>query len=293
MLDFISVLGGYLIQILPALLVGFFLSGLIDEFIPASWVEKKLGGTGFYPVLFAGAIATLLPVCCWGSLPLAVSFYKKGSRLGPVLAFLVAAPATSVTALLLSFNLLGAKFAFFEFSAVILMAITLGLIIDKLKFSFSGPAASGCLDCQKVPAAGKKSFKTRIKAAVKFGFWDMPARIGKEIFLGIILASVVASVAPVGGWIKRNLTGGFGYLFAFLFGLIIYICSTATVPSVDAFINQGLGAGAGMVILLLGPVTSYGTILVLKKEFGNKILLIYLGFISVSALALGYVFSFI
>jgi uncharacterized protein len=93
-------------------------------------------------------------------------------------------------------------------------------------------------------------------------------------------------------WIRHNLTGLFGYAFALIFSLVMYICSTATVPLVDAFIRQGLSPGAGMVILLIGPVTSYGTILVLRKEFGMKILLIYLGFISLSSLFLGYIFNF-
>jgi len=32
----------YLIEILPALAIGFLLSGLIREFIPTSWVEKQV-----------------------------------------------------------------------------------------------------------------------------------------------------------------------------------------------------------------------------------------------------------
>ncbi|MDP3143560.1 MAG: permease, partial [Candidatus Omnitrophota bacterium] len=91
----------------------------------------------------------------------------------------------------------------------------------------------------------------------------------------------------------HNLAGVAGYVFSLIFGLVTYICSTATVPLVDAFIKQGLSVGAGMVLLLVGPITSYGTILVLRKEFGNKILITYLLGISVLSLALGYAFSLI
>jgi len=95
----------------------------------------------------------------------------------------------------------------------------------------------------------------------------------------------------VGQWIKQNLSDFRGYIFAIVFGLIMYICSTATVPLVEAFIRQGLSSGAGMVLLLAGPVTSYGTIFVLRKEFGTKLLVFYLLFISLSSLLLGYLFS--
>jgi uncharacterized membrane protein YraQ (UPF0718 family) len=43
----------------------------------------------------------------------------------------------------------------------------------------------------------------------------------------------------------------------------------------------------------VGPITSWGTILVLRKEFGGKILAIYLAVICVMSLALGYCFSLV
>jgi uncharacterized membrane protein YraQ (UPF0718 family) len=73
----------------------------------------------------------------------------------------------------------------------------------------------------------------------------------------------------------------------------MYICSTASVPLVHAFVSQGMNIGAGMVLLLVGPITSWGTILVLRKEFGGKTLAIYLMVVSIMALALGYCFSLI
>jgi uncharacterized membrane protein YraQ (UPF0718 family) len=74
---------------------------------------------------------------------------------------------------------------------------------------------------------------------------------------------------------------------------MMYICYTASVPLVHAFISQGMNIGAGIVLLLLGPVTSWGTILVLRKTFGNKILTIYLAIISILALSFGYIFYLI
>jgi len=89
------------------------------------------------------------------------------------------------------------------------------------------------------------------------------------------------------------LNSGLGYLFSLVFGLVMYICSTGSVPLVHAFVSQGMNIGAGMVLLLVEPVTSWGTILVLRKEFGSKILLTYLVVICMISLALGYCFSII
>jgi len=293
--QFFTVFKHYLIEILPALAIGFFLSGLIHEFIPKGWVEKGLGKKGMRPIFYATICGTILPICCWGSLPIAMSFYKKGAKLGPILAFLVATPATSISALLVAYKLLGLTFTIYIFFAVILMGLTMGIIGNKLVIKPGLKEEEICPHCdeEKNKCVCKKKIFTSIKSIFKFAFVDMVKEIGPEILLGIVLAALVATVIPIGRLIKEYLAGGWGYLFSLFFGLAMYICSTGTVPLVDAFINQGMNIGAGMVLLLVGPITSYGTILVLRKEFGLKILLIYLGVISSLSLTFGYLFYLI
>jgi len=292
MVEFIFVLQHYLIEIIPVLVLGFFLSGLIYEFIPPAWIEKRLGEKRMSAIFYATITGTVLPICCWGALPVAVSFYKKGAKLGPILAFLVATPATSVSALVVTYRLLGLRFTIFIFFAVIFIGMLIGIMGNQISFTPRRVISEICPHCEEIaPHTHKRNLLEHMKSVFKFAFWNMPREIGLEIFLGIILAAIVATFVPIGLWIKQNLQGLYGYIFALIFGLVMYICSTAAVPLVDAFINQGLNIGAGMVLLLIGPITSYGTILVLRKEFGFKILLFYLGSISILSLLLGYIFS--
>ena len=137
------------------------------------------------------------------------------------------------------------------------------------------------------------SIKGGLLRALRFGFVDMVKEIGPELLLGLALAALVAAITPVGEFVGSYLGGGLGYPFSLIFGLMMYICSTASVPLVHAFISQGMNVGAGMVLLLVGPVTSWGTILVLRKEFNTRILSAYLVVISAMALALGWCFSMI
>ena len=78
-----------------------------------------------------------------------------------------------------------------------------------------------------------------------------------------------------------------------IFGVFTYLCSTASVPLVDSLIKQGMNAGAGMTLLLLGPITSYGTILVLRKEYGLKVLTIFLSSLITISLLLGFGYQLI
>jgi len=321
----------YLIDVLPFLAIGFLLSGLIHEFVPSQWVERRLGGSGIKPILYSTLIGTILPICCLGSLPVAVSLRQKGARLGPVLAFLVATPATSITALLVTYGLLGLKFTVFIFFAVIAMGLIMGLVGNKVEGKAKvivspaqqaldpvcgmsvevGKAAKTeyggetyyfcCSHCQQAfehspeeyMREGSRQVAHRIKHVFRYAFVDMVKEIGPELLLALALAALVAAVAPVGEFVGAHFGGGLGYLFSLGFGLIMYICSTASVPLVHAFVSQGMNIGAGMVLLLVGPITSWGTILVLRKEFGGRILASYLAVVCVLSLALGYCFSLI
>ena len=322
----------YLIEVLPFLAIGFLLSGLIHEFIPSSWVERHLGGGGVKPLIYSTLVGTALPICCLGSLPVAVSLHKKGARLGPVLAFLVATPATSITALLVCYGLLGIKFTAFIFFAVIVMGLVMGFVGNLIKIKpkdftceveqlavdpvcgmnvetgkaikteYNGEVYYFCSPhCQQIFESKPSEYLQtrsmniahRLRHVFKYAFVDMVREIGPELLLGLALAALVAVITPVGKFVGNYFSGGLGYAFSLVFGLMMYICSTASVPLVHAFISQGMNVGAGMVLLMVGPVTSWGTILVLRKEFGGKTLLIYLGVISMIALALGYCFSII
>ncbi len=293
---FIGVFLHYLYEVLPALAIGFLISGFVHEMIPEDLVLKYLGKRGMAPILFSTLIGTLLPVCCWGSLPIAISFYKKGAKLGPVLAFLVATPATSVSALLVAYSVLGPVFAVYIFFAVIVMGVVIGLAGNMLNVE---PKNTGeditCSHCKADPAHAKlhikKTASTRILAALKYACIDLPREIGPELFLGLVLAAIVATFMPIGHIIKMYFGGWFGYVFSVVFGIITYICSTASVPLVDSLIKQGMNSGAGMTLLLIGPVTSYGTILVLAKEYGAKVVTVFLISLIVISVLLGVGFQ--
>lgn len=292
---FLQTVVHYIIDVAPALALGFFISGLIHEFLPEDFVEKYLARNNFLSILWATLVGTLLPICCVGNLPVAISFYRRGARLGPVLAFLVATPATSVTALLVTYRLLGLSFAIYIFFAAIVMGVVMGLIGNLLHLpQIKVEKDEVCAYCGIAGHSHKAHALTeRIRASLVYSFWEMPLEIWKELLIGLGLAALIVSIAPIEKLIALYLGGVFGYVFALPFSVVMYICSAATVPLVHAFVNSGMNVGAGMLMLLVGPITSFGTLLVVRKEFGPKIMYYYLAVICIVGLLLGYGFSLI
>jgi len=82
----------------------------------------------------------------------------------------------------------------------------------------------------------------------------MVKEIGPELLPGLALAALVTAVAPVGEFVGAHLGGGLGYFFSLGFGLIMYICSTASVPLVHAFVSQGMNIGEEWYSCWWGPL---------------------------------------
>jgi uncharacterized protein len=291
---FIGTLIHYVIEVGPVLILGFFISGLVHEFLPDDFVDRYLAKKNFASIFWATLVGTILPICCIGNLPVAVSFYRRGARLGPVLAFLVTTPATSITALLVTYRLLGLKFTIFIFFAAIITGLIMGVIGNMFKLENEVKEEKSCPHCEvEGQHQHDETLMGKIKSVFGYAFIEMPRDMGKEIVFGLVLAALIASMAPLESLIGLYLSGAFGYVFALPFGIVMYICSTATVPLVHAFVSSGMNIGAGMVLLLVGPITSLGTLLVIRKNFGTKILWTYLAVICVTALVLGIVFSLV
>ncbi len=295
MTNFINVFLHYAYEVIPALVIGFFISGIVHELVPEDKVIKYLGSKGLKPIIYSTIIGTFLPVCCWGSLPIAVSFYKKGASLGPILAFLVATPATSISALLVAYSVLGLGFTIYIFFAVIIMGVSIGIVGSAIKYTPRHNVKITCPHCELNPehekTHKKKTLKEKTIDAMKYAYIELPKEIGLELFIGLLLAALVATYLPLGHLISAYLSGWFGYVFSVVFGLLMYICSTASVPLIDSLMKQGMNHGAAMTLLLIGPVASYGTMLVLRKEYGMKILLAFLSVLIISSVLLGIGFQ--
>jgi len=293
--DFISTNMMYWNELWWTLAIGFLISGIFYKFIPTSVVERHLGEKGLKPIFIAAFVGTLLPVCCVGSLPIALTLRRKGAALGAVLAFLIATPATSISALIVCWKLLGLGFTVYIFFAIIFMALVLGVIINKMDVK----AASGeeetddscCHPEHQEDKGPKASVAQKIKEVFSYAFVTLPKEIGVEIIIGVAIASFITVFEPIQFLIREYLIGVTGYIFVLVIGLLTYVCSTASVPMADAFMQSGMSYGQGLCYLLVGPITSYATILVIKKDFGSRVLTVYLSVIVIVSLLAGFIYD--
>ena len=96
MINFFGAIWSILIEAGPWLLGGFFIAGLLKEYIPQGKVFKHLGRDNFMSVFKASIIGAPIPLCSCSVIPTAASLKQAGASRGATTAFLIATPETGV-----------------------------------------------------------------------------------------------------------------------------------------------------------------------------------------------------
>lgn len=278
------------------ILVSLFFAGLIHEFLPTSGLKKHLNRKGVGGMGSAVALGAMLPICSCGVIPISVSLYRAGVRIGPVMAFTAATPIINPAAVILSFALLGTQITL----AYILLGLVLPFFLGAMVERFGDkrepepvpeePAtADACCDeSASQSTAARQPLHRRVGSGLRWGFFALGPTIGFYLAIGILLAGAL-SVAIPPEWSARYLGADsvFGLLAAALLGASIYVCAVAHIPLVATLLATGAGPGAAIVFLVTGTATNLPELYALYNTIGKRTVIIYTTSLIVASLVAG------
>lgn len=115
----------------PWLLLGLILAGVLNSFVPMSWMQKQLGGNGTKPIFKAALFGAPLPLCSCGVIPAAVGLRRAGASKSATTSFLVSTPETGIDSISVSYAMLGPFMAVVRPVAAISSAIVAGLLVGR------------------------------------------------------------------------------------------------------------------------------------------------------------------
>lgn len=121
----------------PWLILGLVTAGIIKVFIPSTWLNKQLGGSGFKAIVKSAIFGAPLPLCSCGVIPAAVGLRRAGASKASTTSFLVSTPETGVDSIAISYVLLGPFMAIMRPISAIFSAVLAGLLVGKDKESSS------------------------------------------------------------------------------------------------------------------------------------------------------------
>jgi uncharacterized membrane protein YraQ (UPF0718 family) len=125
-------------QILPLLLVGVLVAGLLlgrpgeEGLIPAAWISAAVGGNSLFANLFASVAGALMYFATLTEVPILEGLLGNGMGKGPALALLLAGPALSLPNMLVIRSVMGTKKTLVFVGLTVVMATVTGLIYGAL-----------------------------------------------------------------------------------------------------------------------------------------------------------------
>jgi len=280
------------------LLLGLLAAGLVKVYIPEDAMKKWLGGSGFSAVGRAALFGAPLPLCSCGVLPAAIGLRRAGASKEATVAFLISTPETSIDSVAVTYALMGPVMAVYRPIAALFSALITGMMVCYVKDE-AVPVASGGMQeaaccassknevvdcCSTAPA--QRATKNKLRQALRYAGADLLDDISRWMAVGIIFAGIMMAVIP-DGWLAQWGQGMTAMIVMLVVGIPLYICAVASTPVAAGLLVAGVSPGAVLVFLLVGPATNIGGLMLIKKELGKRVTLIYLTGISAVSLLMG------
>jgi len=258
----------------PWVVVSLVLGGLIHEFLPATGLQRLVNRHGVAGMGGAVVLGALLPICSCGVVPLAISLYRTGTRIGPVMAFTTATPIINPAAVILAIGLLGPELTASYVALGLLLPFLVGLAAER--WGQTPAQRLSLLATSVAPAVPDGGITARIWRGLRWGLLELGPTVGFYLAVGILLAGAVMVAVP-DAWLERYLGGDalLSLLVVAVLGAVIYVCAVAHIPLVATLLAAGAAPGAAIVFLLTGTATNLPEIIALYKTIGRRVVVLY------------------
>jgi uncharacterized membrane protein YraQ (UPF0718 family) len=279
------------LKIFILLSVLIFTISYIQSYFPPERTKKILGRfSGVGANILAALLGTVTPFCSCSSIPLFIGFTNAGLPIGVTFSFLISSPLVDLASLILLASIFNWKIAIAYVVVGLILAVVGGTIISYMKlekyvelFVYSNKMME--MDEEELTP------KDRIEFA-KDQVIDIVKRVWLYILIGVGIGAVIHN------WIPQSFIDvvlgqdkWYSVLLATFVGIPMYADIFGTLPIAEALVLKGVGLGTALSFMMGVTALSLPSIIMLKKVVKTKLLVIFVGIVSLGIIIIGYVFN--
>ena len=297
-LDIGSRLGGSIhffiydvIKIFILLTVLIFTISYVQSYFPPERTKKILGKfNGISGNILGALLGTITPFCSCSSIPLFIGFTSAGLPLGVTFSFLISSPLVDLASVILLASIFNWKIAIAYVVVGLVLAVTGGTIISKLKmeeYVESYVFSNKMLEVQEEELTRKDR--------IQFGkdqVMDIVKRVWKYILLGVGIG------AAIHNWIPESVISAvlghdkwYSVLVASFVGIPMYADIFGTLPIAEALVGKGVGLGTVLAFMMSVTALSLPSLIMLKQVVKMRLLVIFTGVVTIGIVIIGYAFN--
>jgi len=283
-------------KVLMLLAVVVFGVGIVRSFFTPERTRRILAGRREAAGnVLASLLGVVTPFCSCSAVPLFIGFVTTGVPLGVTFSFLISAPMVNEVALVLLLGLFGWKVAALYMGTGLVIAMTAGWVIGRLKlerwveawvFETSTGAAS---------AVGESGMT-----------WADRIRCGSDAVKDIVgkvwpyLLGGIAVGAGIHGYVPQNFMAAimgkgswWSVPLAVIIGVPMYSNAAGIIPVVQALLGKGAALGTVLAFMMSVIGLSLPEMIILRKVLKVPLIAAFAGVVALGILVVGYVFNMV
>ncbi|MDQ5985132.1 MAG: hypothetical protein CSYNP_00836 [Syntrophus sp. SKADARSKE-3] len=280
-------------KVLILLTVIVFVVGIIRSYFSPEKTRKALEGK---PLFIGNVLASMLgivtPFCTCSAIPLFIGFVEGGVPLGVTFSFLISAPMINEVALVLLFGLFGWKTAFLYVGTGLIIAVSSGWIIGRLKLErFVEPWVYEIKAGDYGVLEDEKTFADRIEAGYA-AVIDIVSKVWIYIVAGIAVGAAVHGYVPENFMASiMGKSAWWSVPVAVLIGVPLYSNAAGVIPILQALLGKGAALGTALAFMMSVIGLSLPEMIILRKVIKLPLILIFVGIVASGIIAVGYLFN--
>jgi hypothetical protein len=269
-----------------------FAVSVIRSYFPPERTKRILSHKKqFIGNVLAALLGIVTPFCSCSAVPLFIGFVEAGVPLGVTFSFLISSPMVNEVAVVLLWGLFGWKVAAIYMGAGLLVAISGGFIIGKLKLEKWVEEYVYKIKGIGVVEPARQAFRDRLVYAR-----GNTAEILKRVWLFILIAIGIGGF--IHGYVPQDFLvryagpqNPFAVPVAVALGVPLYSNAAGVIPIVYALMEKGLGMGTVLAFMMAVTALSLPEMIILRKVLKVKLLAVFAGIMTVTIMAVGFLFN--
>lgn len=318
MQSFTTIFLAITLEAIPFIIIGVFISSLIQVFISEETIIKLIPKNKFVGLLIAGVIGIIFPVCDCAIVPIARRLLKKGMPLYICVTFMLSVPIINPVVLASTY------YAFLNNPYMVLLrgglgslsAIIIGFIISNIEEKNVMKISDFSSDLRNQGIYIKKKYdnlgrvahdyncscgcnnrveKTGVIASIiaVLEHTSLELReVGKFVIIGAFLSSLMQTFIPR----KYILSIGHGYISSILvmmaLAFLLCVCSETDAFIARTFVGQFTN-GSIIAFLIFGPMIDIKNTLMLGKAFKARFIMKLIALIFMVCFVIGLTINYI
>lgn len=282
-------------KVLMLLALIIFFVGIIRSYFSPERTRKFLvGKKTFTGNILASLLGIVTPFCSCSAIPLFLGFVESGVPLGITFSFLIAAPMINEVAVVLLFGMFGWKVALIYVLTGLVIAITAGWVIGRLKLE------KWVEDWVYKTNFGETSLEEEKPTFIdrfKFGFDAVKEIVGK-VWIYVVLGIAVGAGAH--GYVPHDFMAAlmgksawYSVPLSVLIGVPLYSNAAGIIPIVSVLIEKGASLGTALAFMMAVIGLSLPEMIILRKVLKLPLIFTFIAIVASGIMIVGFLFNWI